>query len=293
MARKTAQELKSTKIESLSKQIQQAQDRRDFLRSFIEEVSKSIKSQWLHLRCRHGYTYDCVSCEDYFSYSLRFFESKLDRITKDAEKIIAVLSDRIARCQKERLSLDDEIKASISSHEGFGGMGIMSKEEIEQVSAWELEKMKVIDFLEKTHVSLCRGKYGEPELYLEILYDPTRFSWLRMDIGKLPENAKELGEMFNSFRNMYISAAHRLEKEDEPPKEEPAMAKLSTKSRNKLPKKEFGLPSERAYPLNDKAHSKNALARVSQQENKGNISSGEAAKVRKKAKLVLKKKSKK
>ena len=67
------------------------------------------------------------------------------------------------------------------------------------------------------------------------------------------------------------------------------MSKLSTKSRNKLPKSSFGEPGKRAYPLNDKNHAKNALARVAQQENKGNISASAADKVKAKARKVLKK----
>lgn len=42
------------------------------------------------------------------------------------------------------------------------------------------------------------------------------------------------------------------------------MAKLTTKKRNKLSKKSFAEPGKRAYPINDKSHARNALARVSQ-----------------------------
>ncbi len=41
------------------------------------------------------------------------------------------------------------------------------------------------------------------------------------------------------------------------------MAKLTTAKREKIPTKSFAL-SGRRYPVNDKAHAKNALARVSQ-----------------------------
>ncbi len=67
------------------------------------------------------------------------------------------------------------------------------------------------------------------------------------------------------------------------------MAKLSSKERNKLPKSKFALPGERKYPVEDKNHAKNALARVAQQENKGNISASAADKVKAKARKVLKK----
>jgi hypothetical protein len=39
---------------------------------------------------------------------------------------------------------------------------------------------------------------------------------------------------------------------------------LSTKQRKKLGKKEFALPGKRKYPIPDKAHARNALARVAQ-----------------------------
>lgn len=41
------------------------------------------------------------------------------------------------------------------------------------------------------------------------------------------------------------------------------MAKLTTKTRNAIPKKDFALPGRR-YPIEDAAHARNALARVSQ-----------------------------
>ena len=43
------------------------------------------------------------------------------------------------------------------------------------------------------------------------------------------------------------------------------MAKhLSTKDRKRLSKKSFALPGKRKYPIPDKAHARNALARVAQ-----------------------------
>ncbi len=38
----------------------------------------------------------------------------------------------------------------------------------------------------------------------------------------------------------------------------------STKERKKLSKKSFALPGKRKYPIPDKAHARNALARVEQ-----------------------------
>jgi hypothetical protein len=66
------------------------------------------------------------------------------------------------------------------------------------------------------------------------------------------------------------------------------MAELTTKQRNKLPKKDFAIPSERKYPINDKAHAQNAKARATQQENKGNISKATEKKIDAKANKVLK-----
>ncbi len=44
-----------------------------------------------------------------------------------------------------------------------------------------------------------------------------------------------------------------------------SMAKdLSAKDRKKLGKKSFALPGKRKYPIPDKAHARNALARVAQ-----------------------------
>jgi hypothetical protein len=42
------------------------------------------------------------------------------------------------------------------------------------------------------------------------------------------------------------------------------MAKLTPKARKKLPTSTFALEGRRGYPIQDKAHARNALARVSQ-----------------------------
>lgn len=54
------------------------------------------------------------------------------------------------------------------------------------------------------------------------------------------------------------------------------MAKLTSKKRRKLPAKDFALPGKR-YPVEDKAHARAALSRVSQHG-----TAEEKAKVRKK-----------
>jgi len=39
---------------------------------------------------------------------------------------------------------------------------------------------------------------------------------------------------------------------------------LSAHERKKLPKSDFAIPEDRAYPIHDEIHARNALARVSQ-----------------------------
>jgi hypothetical protein len=79
------------------------------------------------------------------------------------------------------------------------------------------------------------------------------------------------------------------------------MADLSSKKREKLPAKDFGLP-ERAktpeekkqsgnYPMPDEAHAKNAKARAAQQRKKGNLSKSEAERIQRKADRVIDKKT--
>jgi hypothetical protein len=42
------------------------------------------------------------------------------------------------------------------------------------------------------------------------------------------------------------------------------MAVLTTRARKRLPKKSFAIPEKDGYPIEDAAHARNALARVSQ-----------------------------
>lgn len=65
------------------------------------------------------------------------------------------------------------------------------------------------------------------------------------------------------------------------------MATLTTKERNKLPKSDFGLPGREAYPMPDKSHARNALARASQMENSGKLSASSKAKIDAKAHRIL------
>ena len=65
------------------------------------------------------------------------------------------------------------------------------------------------------------------------------------------------------------------------------MAKLTTAKKNAEPKKEFGLPEKRKYPMPDKSHARNAKARASQMEHQGKLSAGDKKKIDAKANKVL------
>lgn len=65
------------------------------------------------------------------------------------------------------------------------------------------------------------------------------------------------------------------------------MAKLPTKTRNKLPASSFGMPGERKYPMPDKSHAANAKARASQMVKEGKLSGAEKAKIDSKADRLL------
>jgi hypothetical protein len=64
------------------------------------------------------------------------------------------------------------------------------------------------------------------------------------------------------------------------------MAKLTTKARKALPKSEFAGP-DRSYPVNDRAHARNAKARASAAVNAGRMSKSTEAKIDAKADRVL------
>jgi hypothetical protein len=67
------------------------------------------------------------------------------------------------------------------------------------------------------------------------------------------------------------------------------MAELSTDARKKLPASKFAEPDKKAYPIEDKAHARNAKARASQAEKAGRMSKAEEAKIDRKADAVIKK----
>jgi hypothetical protein len=93
-----------------------------------------------------------------------------------------------------------------------------------------------------------------------------------------------LGPVSDGGRVLKQPDAHGvgLAKEDHP------MAELSTDARKKLPKSKFAEPEKRKYPIEDKAHARNAKARASQAANAGRISKAEEERIDKKADAVLK-----
>ncbi len=63
--------------------------------------------------------------------------------------------------------------------------------------------------------------------------------------------------------------------------------KLTTKKRDRLPDKAFGLPSERKYPMPDPDHAASAKGRAKTQLNKGNLTRAQYDKVVRKANSVI------
>jgi hypothetical protein len=64
------------------------------------------------------------------------------------------------------------------------------------------------------------------------------------------------------------------------------MTKLTTAARKRLTPSEFALPGGR-FPIEDKAHARDAKARASRSYNAGRLSAAEKAKVDRKADAVL------
>jgi hypothetical protein len=67
------------------------------------------------------------------------------------------------------------------------------------------------------------------------------------------------------------------------------MAKLTAAKKNAEPKKEFGLPEERKYPMPNASHARNAKARASQMEHQGKLSAADKKKIDTKADHILNK----
>lgn len=65
------------------------------------------------------------------------------------------------------------------------------------------------------------------------------------------------------------------------------MAKLTSAKRKRLASSEFAGPG-RSYPVNDKSHARNALARASEEYAKGNLTASEHERIVAKAHAKLK-----
>ncbi len=68
------------------------------------------------------------------------------------------------------------------------------------------------------------------------------------------------------------------------------MAKLTAARRKRIPKTAFGIPSKRAYPMQDRRHAGLAKGRAKQQLNKGKISKTTYQRIVAKANRKLRKK---
>ena len=65
------------------------------------------------------------------------------------------------------------------------------------------------------------------------------------------------------------------------------MAKLNADDRKSLPKRAFGEPSKKAYPMPDATHARNAKARASQAVKAGRLSSADEQRIDAKADRVI------
>jgi hypothetical protein len=70
------------------------------------------------------------------------------------------------------------------------------------------------------------------------------------------------------------------------------MTKLTTTKRKKIPKNEFGLPSKKKYPMEDREHAANAKSRAAQMVKKGKLSASDKKKIDAKANKILNKEKK-
>ena len=68
---------------------------------------------------------------------------------------------------------------------------------------------------------------------------------------------------------------------------ETTVTKLTTKDRRELPKRDFALPDEKRFPIEDKAHARNAKARAAQSETAGHLSTADKEIVDARADAVL------
>ena len=65
------------------------------------------------------------------------------------------------------------------------------------------------------------------------------------------------------------------------------MPRLTTKARDKIPAAKFGLPKERAYPMPDRSHARDAKSRASEETAKGKLSRAQETTIDRKANRIL------
>lgn len=61
------------------------------------------------------------------------------------------------------------------------------------------------------------------------------------------------------------------------------MSELKAKTRNKMPDRDFGLSEQRKYPMEDKAHARDAKSRASAAEHEGHITRSQEERIDHKA----------
>ncbi|MDE2099592.1 MAG: hypothetical protein KGL39_20235 [Patescibacteria group bacterium] len=65
------------------------------------------------------------------------------------------------------------------------------------------------------------------------------------------------------------------------------MAVLTTEKRKKIPKSAFGIPGQRAFPMNDPTHARLAISGATRSLHAGNISKSTAERIKAKARAKL------
>ena len=65
------------------------------------------------------------------------------------------------------------------------------------------------------------------------------------------------------------------------------MAKLTARARKAIPSSEFGIPSKRKYPMENRKHAANAKSRASEAVSSGRMSRSTEAKIDRKANRIL------
>jgi len=65
------------------------------------------------------------------------------------------------------------------------------------------------------------------------------------------------------------------------------MAELNAHARKRMPKSKFAEPEKRAYPIEDKAHARNAKARAAREQHAGRLTKDEERRIDRKADKIL------